>query len=95
MVADASLDDTWKAAHLVLRKDKLGTPDDHLSEGYVVTNHPASEAPSYLDQVGIWFEPMNPNKTRVSVVIMSGSETTAGSGGPLRATHRTADGVRR
>jgi hypothetical protein len=85
-VYDASLDQTWAAVHAALRWDSAGTPEDHPNQGYIVTNHPGSDAPSANDQVGVWFEPMNAQKTRVSVVVMSGSESTAGVGGPDEKT---------
>jgi hypothetical protein len=85
-IYDASLDDTWKAAHIALRWDEAGTPEDHLEQGYIITNHPGSAAPSSNDQVGVWFDAMNPTKTRVSVVVMGGTETTAGTAGPDEET---------
>jgi hypothetical protein len=81
-IYDVSFDDAWKAAHIALHWDKAGTPEDHLDQRFVVTNHPSSDAPSFLEQVGVWLEPMNANKTRVSVVVMSGADTEAGRVGP-------------
>jgi hypothetical protein len=77
-IYDASFDEAWQATHIALKWDQAGTPEDHLERQFMVTNHPSSEAPSFLDQVGVWFEPVGPRKTRVSVVVMSGQATTAG-----------------
>ena len=85
-IYDATLDDSWKAAHIALRWDQAGTPEDHQDKGYVITNHPGSAASSMTDQVGVWFESMNASKTRVSVVVMTGSESTAGVTGPDEET---------
>jgi hypothetical protein len=81
-IYDATFDEAWKAAHIALKWDQAGTPQDHPDGQFMITNHPTSEAPSFIDQVGVWFEPMGPLKTRVSVVVMSGQETTAGVTGP-------------
>jgi hypothetical protein len=81
-IYDATFDEAWRAAHIALKWDQAGTPEDHPDRQFVITNHPTSEAPSFIDQVGVWFEPMGPMKTRVSVVVMSGQETTAGVTGP-------------
>jgi len=81
-VYDASFDEAWKAAHIALHWDQAGTPEDHPERQFVITNHPSSDAPSFLDQVGVWFEPIGPMKTRVSVVVMTGQESTAGVTGP-------------
>ena len=85
-VYDATFDDIWIAAHIALHWDAAGTPEDHPAQGYVVTNHPESSGPSSLDQVGVWFEPMSPTKTRVKVIVMTGTQYTAGIVGPDEQT---------
>jgi hypothetical protein len=77
-IYDASFEDAWRAAHVALRWDDAGTPQDHFDDRFVVTNNPTSEGPSLSDQVGVWFESVDANKTRVSVVVITGMEPTAG-----------------
>jgi hypothetical protein len=77
-IYDASFDEAWRAAHVALKWDDAGTPQDHLDGRFVVTNNPSSAGPSLSDQVGVWFEPMDGQKTRVSVVVITGIDPTAG-----------------
>ena len=75
-VYKATFEEAWTAAHVALRHAQAGTPEDHRDQGFVITNHPESEAPSFLTQVGIWLTPRGPDETLVSVVIMSGGAMT-------------------
>jgi hypothetical protein len=83
---DASFDETWAAAHVAFREERIGTIEEHLwdspSEPFVITNPPASKAPGVPDQVGVWFLPEGPRRTLVKVVVMSGVDSTAGIVGP-------------
>jgi hypothetical protein len=81
-IYDATFDQAWQAAHIALAWDGAGTPEDHPERQFVITNHPASEGPSFNDQVGVWFRPLGPYKTRVSVVVMTAPEPADSIIGP-------------
>lgn len=81
-IYDATFDEAWTAAHIALAWDGAGTPEDHPERQFVITNHPSSEAPSFNDQVGIWFRPLGPHRTRVSVVVMTAPEPAYSIIGP-------------
>ncbi len=78
----ANFEETWRATHAALRWNSAGTPEDHVGEGYVITNNPTSRGPSLGDQVGVWLETMGPDKTRVSVVIMTMAPQDPALGAP-------------
>jgi hypothetical protein len=69
----ATFEEAWIATHVALRRDQAGTPEDHRDQGFVITNHPSSQAPSLLSQVGVWVTPRGPNETLVSVVVITGT----------------------
>jgi hypothetical protein len=78
-VYDATLDQTWQAVHVALKWADAGKAEDHPAvsgESYVITN-PDTSQDAYNAQVGVWLAPMNPVKTRVSVVVL-GADTAQG-----------------
>jgi hypothetical protein len=82
----ATLAETWEAAHLALKWDGAGRPEDHPDRRYMITNHPSSDEPSFNDQVGVWLQPLGPYKTRVDVVVMSAPEPANEIIGPDEST---------
>ena len=79
-IYDASLEQTWRAVHVALKWSEAGKAEDHpasTGESYVITN-PDTNQDAYNAQVGVWLDPMNSDKTRVSVVVLGPDNSMGG-----------------
>jgi hypothetical protein len=63
-IYEAGFDQAWQAAHVALQWNQVGAATDHTDHHYVITD------PTHFDQIGIWVEPDNAQKTRVTVVVI-------------------------
>lgn len=60
----ATPQELWTAGHAALKWNPVGRVTDHPAENYFITDQ------KDFDQIGVWVEPLDVGKTRVTVVVI-------------------------